>query len=407
LTNFAYVSLLLFIFSIPWELLLLLPGLGTGSRLMGMVVFPLCLIAIVTSGRISLPWPVALLAAFVALAAISLSWTYDVQGGVINLQTYAQLLLMTWAATQLIDSETKLHGAFLAYVVGSYVAAMATVHAYVTGVFRSYGRYTAEEMDPNDAALRLAVAIAMAGYLAMCRRGWWRLLAIGFIPLGIYGVLLSASRAGFLAMLIAASLPVLLLLRPRHFGKAVLLGLAGFTVVWVVMVNYVPESVWNRIGTIGSEITEGSFSGRISIWSAGLDVINEAPIFGVGISSYDEAMERMVGRGRSAHNGFLAIAAEHGVVGLVLVVATWALVGREILSMATRERRAWFVILAVLLVAVMSINWEMKKISWLLAALALVHARYARPPPRLTEVVAAPDLASVAAGRSVRAFHRS
>lgn len=403
MANIAYASLLLFIFAIPWEQVIVIPGLGTATRVFGLLAVPLGLLAIVGTGRHRFPWPLALLAAFVALAALSLLWTHDVEGGFSVLQTYVQLLVMTWLALQLIDSEPKLHGAFLAYILGGYVAAGHALYAYMTGFYESYLRYVAEGMGPNNVALNLAVAIAMAGYLGICRRGWWRLIALGFIPLGIYGVLLTASRAGFLAMLIAVSLPFLLMLRPRHFAKAFVLGSAGLVVGAMLLVHYVPESSWARISTIDTAITEGSLNGRLVIWSAGLEMINEAPILGVGISSYDDMTQRLVGWRKLAHNGFLSIAAQFGVVGLLLVLAAWTLVVRNILSMPAQERLAWYVILGVLLMAVMSTNWEAHKMTWLLFVMALVHARYTRPRPRpRPATAAAPELA---ARHAAPAFH--
>jgi O-antigen ligase len=398
LTKIAYASLLLFIFSIPWEQLILIPGVGTGSRLAGLAAFPLCLMAIIKSGRHYFHWPIALLGLFIVLAAFSILWTrpqsppssvgYDVDNGLNVLQTSVQLLLMAWLAAQMIDGETKLHGAFLAYILGSCVAALKAVEAYQTESYEAYLRYVAAGMDANDVALGLSVAIAMAGYLTVRRRGWWWLVTLGFIPLGIYGVLLSASRAGFLAMLIAASMPILLMLRPRHYARTIALSLAGLVAGSVLLVRYVPESSWNRIVTIRSEISEGDLNGRLVIWGAELDLINEAPVLGVGIGGNAEAMRRMVGWSQAPHNGLLTIATELGLVGLLIVVAAWVLVVRDVLSMRALERRGWCVILAVLLVAVMSLNWQLHKATWLLFAMALAHARYARPRPCLGEAVA-------------------
>jgi O-antigen ligase len=407
LASIAYASLLMFIFSIPWDGAILLPVVGTGSRVMGIIALPLCLIATVKSGRISFHWPLVLLALFVVFAALSLSWTPEIEGGLIGIQTYVQLLAMTWLVTQMIDGEAKLQGAFMAYILGGGVATVKAIQGYQSESYEKYLRYAAEGMDPNDVAVILSVAIAMAGYLVVCGRNWWwRLIALGFIPLGIYGVLLSASRTGFLAMLIAAGLPFVLMLRPRHYAKAMLFGSVAVVTIPLLLVNYIPKSSWDRITTIESEVSEGTLNGRLAIWAAGLEVINEEPILGTGISGYRAGMQRVAGWSHVPHNVILSIAAQFGVVGLLIVVTAWTLVIRDVLAMPVLERRAWFMFLAVLLMAVMSLNWETQKTTWLLLGLALAHGRFNRPWPSPAAAMV-PGIGSAAAGHSVRALHRS
>lgn len=397
MARIAYASLLVFVFSIPWETVFLIPGLGTGSRLTGMAAFPLCLMAILIKGRHHTSAPFLLLGLFVAFAMLSITWSENLEYGPIVVMSLLQLLAMVWVTLQIVERERQLHGMFLAYVLGAFVAAIGAVRSFQSGTFEGYQRYAIEGADPNDMALILAVAIAMAGYLAVVRGGWWRLIALGFIPVGSYAILLSASRAGFLAMLAALALPILLLLRPFRLPQVIVLCVLGLAAGSALLTfsDYVPDYSLERITTIGAEVTGGTLNGRLQIWAAALEVLNDAPFVGVGIASFGPAAgDYLAGWQPAAHNVFLSIAVEYGIVGLLIVVAAWALVMREVLRMPFRERLAWLVILlGVLLIAMMSVNWELKKTSWLLLALALAHARClagTQPLPRVAHQDRAP-----------------
>jgi hypothetical protein len=63
MTSVAYAALWIVIFAVPWERLVILPGLSIVTRVTGAIALGLTLLAIVVSGRIR-RWPVFHTAAF-------------------------------------------------------------------------------------------------------------------------------------------------------------------------------------------------------------------------------------------------------------------------------------------------------------------------------------------------------
>lgn len=389
--RFAQIAVLAFVFTVPWEDAVLLPGIGTGSRLAGIIAVPLALIGIVATGvRRTHPMLIWMLL-FCCWAAFTIFWAADPDDTVLRLITYAQLAVMVWVLLQVLDRPAAVRYALLAYVLGSYVSAIATIQAYAAGLTVVYQRYAGLGFDPNDLGLTLALGVAMAWYLLLTDRGWLRLVPLGFLPLGLLAILLTASRSAALAAAIACILPFLLVDRPRTLALYVLPAAA---VVLTVVVQYVPDTSLERIGTVWQELASGDLNYRTSLWGTGLELLAESPILGVGSGNFDNALAATTGQGRPAHNVFIAVLVEQGLVGFALFCGVLASVLYGVWQLPRREWRFWCMLYAVLLVAFMTLNWEWRKQTWMMLALGAAHAsavvrvQTRQPQPQILSEVA-------------------
>ena len=201
---------------------------------------------------------------------------------------------------------------------------------------------------PNRFAQILLMALPIGVY------GWWRASGMARLAFGAATVLvgtavvLTYSRGAFVA--IALMLPVVAVwryVRPLH--------LAGFVVAAALAAMTVAPAYVGRIATIGNslalfgddaEVADGAIRGRATEMAAALTVFLEHPVIGVGPGQYarfysadyhDRFSFRDLPRPRRAHNLFLEMAAETGIVGLtVFVWLLWVLS-----SGLLRERRRW------------------------------------------------------------------
>jgi hypothetical protein len=151
--------------------------------------------------------------------------------------------------------------------------------------------------DPNDLCVILSVALAAALYfLADRRSGPLRLLWLA--PLGgfAYGIVLTRSRGGFIALV--AALAALLYAR---FGRtrATLLGLLLLPALLVVF--------GGRQTDISTE--DATAQSRIQVWAEGLVLFQQDPLFGVGMNYYFEEV------GHVAHNSYIHCFTELGFLG--------------------------------------------------------------------------------------------
>jgi hypothetical protein len=162
--------------------------------------------------------------------------------------------------------------------------------------------------DPNDLAQNLLIALPLLGAFWKKRR-WLRnaLLVLAPAVWILYGLLLTRSRGAAVGLAVMAGLAV----RDR-LGKMGTWVLSGLLAGGLLGANF-----W---GARVVSLREGSISGRVDAWGAGLQMLKESPLFGIGFRDFTDRHEL------TAHNSFVLCFAETGLVGyffwMGLLVAT-------------------------------------------------------------------------------------
>jgi O-antigen ligase len=378
--KFAFWLLWVFVFSVPWEPFVRVEWVGSISRLFGLFVVGVGGLSMLLEGRIRKPGLiVALAAGFTLLAALSLLWTIAFDETMSQVRTYVQLLglvVLVWQFARTIEQQESL---ILAYCLGAYVSAIDGLRNFNAGLFAKQGvergRFAASNFDPNEFGLVLALGIPMAWYLFVKRRGLVRLIGAAYLPLAATATLLAASRAAFLAGIIAVSIVPLTSLR-RSLRSWVMLTAVVVLAVGAA-VTIVPAASWERVFTARSEISSGSVGGRGIIWMAGWQAVQNSPVLGVGAGAFEAAVEPLLGRNAS-HNVLIAVLVEQGIAGLATFVALLAACAWLVVGLPRLERKVWAITALTWLVGVMTLDWQYSKVTWLL--FALLAACAARPP---------------------------
>lgn len=175
-----------------------------------------------------------------------------------------------------------------------------------TGVEMSQGtriQYVGIFNDPNDLGLLFVSCIPMAAYLSSrggllgLRRLFW-LVVTGLL---VYGVYLTDSRGALLALLAVMGV---------HIWQRKGLFVAGVIGAMAVAVLLALPSRFSEI-----DAEEESAQGRIESWYEGLQMFQGHPIFGVGPDQYTDYNPL------TAHNSFVLILAETGIIGYTLWLA--------------------------------------------------------------------------------------
>ena len=200
--------------------------------------------------------------------------------------------------------------------------------------FYGWRRATATMSHPPNLACYLLMGVPPVFALACTStRPYLRWIAWGVTVMGLVGLACTLSRwpwavMAFQLVLISASLAALRLLSLRHFaallvGAGLLLGVAGL-------------SFADRIADRMTRDLDRSVDFRLKENATGLRVARENPLLGVGPNNYREYLLRYNPEWEwamrfeefsirqlhirpivSPHNGFLLIAAETGVLGLI------------------------------------------------------------------------------------------
>jgi O-antigen ligase len=369
LNRSALVLFSLFVFAIPWENAVIFPGAFTVSHLLGLVSLPLAVLAILESGRLkSLSLPVVLIGLFMAWGSLSYFWTVDVDATTVLVASWIQNLGMVCLILELADSRAGQIVMMRAYVLGTLVSAGDTIQTYLKGKETFYQRYAGSGFDPNDLGLLLALSLPLSLYLSVTerRRALIWVYRIQFV-VAVLAIGLTGSRAALVATFVALLYVPLALARATFRKRFALLLVTAIVISSAVA--FVPATSWKRWGGTGKELAEGTLGARRIIWSAGLELFHMSPIAGIGAGGFAAGTERILGQAEVAHNTFLSVLVEEGVIGLVLLLAVLLSLVLPALRLPRLERDLWLVLMATWAVGVSSLTWENRKPTWLLFGL--------------------------------------
>ena len=186
--------------------------------------------------------------------------------------------------------------------------------------------------DPNDLGMLFLIVVPMALYLSgrgglmgLRRLFWWAAAATL-----LYAVYLTASRGAVIGLLAVAAVWVW-----RRRGM-VWAGIVGALALGVLL------ALPSRISEI--DAGESSAAGRVDAWYSGLEMFVSHPVFGLGPGLFADNNANL-----TAHNSFILVIAEMGIVGYTLwlafisygILMTLAVLRHRLEPMEALREREW------------------------------------------------------------------
>jgi O-antigen ligase len=374
LGKLAFASLWLFVFAIPWEDAVTISNFGTSARLIGMLTGGLGAFAIIERGKLRRPAPGHLLMGlFVLLAAISYLWSLYPEGTLTQVFTYIQLFTLVWLIWELAPQAREQVPLMQAYVFGTFVSGIDTVYLYLSHQESAYQRYAGARLDANDLGLMMALSIPVSYYLLVQSKG--RIVWVYRLQLVLAGttVLLTASRGATLASLVA--LFIVPLTHARLKARQKIAAILTVSLLVCGALFFVPSTSWERLSTTPNEFAQGTLTGRTVIWKAGWELFRSHPFVGIGANAFRVLVSRVLAEpiragndmlppAPPAHNTFLSVLVEQGVIGFSLFCALLGVLALSVRTLPPFPQKLWIVCLGVWVVGVSSLTWEMRKPTW-------------------------------------------
>jgi O-antigen ligase len=373
----VWLSLIL-IFMIPWENSVIIAGLGTLTRVTGLFVAAFWVVTVLATGRFRKLHSFHLAAyLFVLWNAVSAFWSFGIEETIQRIKTYFQLVGLALILWDLYTTPATLAAGLQAYVLGACVSTGSTVANYLAGnVVRgavTTDRYAGAGLDANELALILALGIPVAWHLVTSagngKKSYiMRLVNCVYIPAALFATLLTGSR-----MALFATAPAILFI----LGTFTRLKLSSRVLVFGALIGALfvlqplaPQTSFDRLATTRTSIAAGDLGGRVEIWRQGIAVFLEHPLLGVGSGAFPTVVESST----VAHNVFLSVLAEVGMIGFVLFVIVLVMAAYQAKRQPKWDSKLWLTILLVWAIGVSSLTWEHSKPTWLFLSLTVVSA---------------------------------
>lgn len=294
---------------------------------------------------------------------ISLFYAADPSRSESALVQYAKdgLLLMTVVLT--LRRRASLHAVVWALLLAGIFMGTLTVYQQLTGTFENiYGGFARAEVKniigqvsdfrvagpvgaTNFYAMILVVLVPLAWDRLWQEKSWTlRLVALWSLVVCLLSIIFTFSRGGFLALCLVG---LFIMIHQAARPHQILLAVALLALLLPILpANYTERLVTTLdlfSGDSNDARNETSFRGRTSEVVVAWRIFTDHPVLGVGLKNYkyyyqdyaqplgwDKRREE-----RSAHNLFLEIAAETGLVGLT---AFGAIVGSAFYGLRRTER---------------------------------------------------------------------
>lgn len=332
-----------------------------------------------------------ILALFLGWAAISVVWANG-EGFYTDLSRYllnAVLFVIVYSAVRTRRGAGLVIGGFIA---GASLTALYGIVARPVIDPSDAARLTSTIGDPNElaSAMIAGVSLAVGALLGVRHLTGIRLAAGGAASIMLLAFLLTGSRGGLVGL--AVALVVAVVVADRWRPRAVVAATVVAAVTAAFFAFYAPDDIRDRVlaATNGESRSQ---EGRDTIWVVALRMAEDRPVAGVGLASFDdEAVSYAVEPGRTfrtdevidnvsvAHNTYLQIWAELGLVGLALFLAVVAFslssAFRAALIFKRQGDLTMEVLARALLVALMGvlaadffISQHFSKVLWLLLGL--------------------------------------
>jgi hypothetical protein len=329
-------------------------------------------------------------AAFIGISALSLLWSRDLEQGSIELVFFlfpfaalfavvARAPFPDWLPRALGVTLVGLTTVFA--LIGLYQRATHTLlyapSLEVENSFTSYFRVSSVFKDPSlfGRYLALGIAIVTAAYLL----GRLRLeIAVALLAIAYAALWFSYSQSSMVTIFIVVA------------ALALVTGSRGMRRIVVAVAAAV---VLAAAGVVAVHVRNDSArkftSDRSRLVAVTWKVFRNHPLAGVGVggqpkASREEAARRLAASRNRSHTTPLTVAAELGVVGILLYLAFLAGATRALLSVATRARALGIglaaVFLTLLIHSLFYAGFFEDPITW--GVLAIAAAALAAPPAR-------------------------
>ncbi|MCX8007501.1 MAG: O-antigen ligase family protein [Coriobacteriia bacterium] len=266
-------------------------------------------------------------AGFIAWAALGILFSVSPVGSLMTLGRYGSYLLLV-AAVAVVAVDPRLRRTVMGVIsAAATVTALHGLWQYSHPTVRIgmqeiasdvSARVFASFSNPNFYAEYLVMTIAVTAALAMTSRRALRILWITMCSIQVAALLLTYTRGSWLALVVGLVVAGSMI-DPR------------IAVLPVMLIGVMAPLIPGVVQRLSSMFTlSGSAGFRIKLWRVALAAIASRPVFGYGLGRFYEAFLDVIDRTPGlafgyayygAHNSYLQIAAETGVVGGVAFAA--------------------------------------------------------------------------------------
>ncbi len=231
------------------------------------------------------------------------------------LDPFIKVLVIFVMLNNLLDTRERLEAIIKLVIIFDVFYALAAVRSYLRGEFtlngtRIHGISDGMFGNPNDLATNLVMLLPLAVALALTRKGMPRLFYWACVPAMAAGIVVTFSRAGFMALLAVGGILI------WKFGRGQrLTTITAATLGLIAVLLLAPGKYGDRLSSIFNiqQDQTRSAQGRLELMKRAADLALKRSIIGIGMGNMPiYSLDNQV-----AHNSYLEILVELSILALI------------------------------------------------------------------------------------------
>lgn len=310
--------------------------------------------------------------------------------------TFIQLWALMLLASNLFDTSKKL---MVLMWVFSIIAIVSAFYAITTGNIDMSEELTRRSRgftdNANAAARYFTVAMIFLSYLrSVSKKPFQRTITLLGTIITYVGVFFTVSRTGIVLLFAAQVILFLYEAKGKQRIWLIFVGILGLLIVWILA-----ASVFEIIETIIPAVAQGSdtMGLRYALWEAGWKMFLDKPLVGVGIGNfelvlpfYSQGVELLRNRSIWAHNTYIQILSETGIIGFLLfmgmflsTIVNFIRARFEHAYENESKKEIWLIVFIVMLLGGITKSDHADKLTWMVMGLSALFYNQAQLDAKL------------------------
>lgn len=307
--------------------------------------------------------------------------------------TFSQLWILMLLASKLLDTPEKHYTLMWVF---SAVAILSAFYAIQSGNIAETDNLSTNASgftdNANTAARLFTVAMVFLSYLRTLKiTPIQRVIATVGIFTTYIGVFFTVSRTGIVLLFIAQAFLFLFQSSGKQRIRIIFSAVFGAVLLWLFVSN-----AFVLAQTILPTVTQGSdtMGLRYSLWEAGWRMFTDKPLSGVGIGNfigllqfYGTGLPFLANRVSWAHNTYVQILSETGIVGFVLFMSMFFFTFHNFyISLKGEEKntltvtKVWLITFLIMLIGGLTKSDHADKLTWAVMGISAFFANQSCSP---------------------------
>jgi O-antigen ligase len=263
---------------------------------------------------------------FVAYCLLTYSWAIEPGAALSKMPTLIGLFIFYLIVSAYKIREEDFNTLKWCILIGGILAAVLTFNSFQSGM--GYGHTQRAtimvqegKINPNFLSLSLLIPLSICVQMMLTSpKKAYKIFFLCIFLFITYAIIITGSRKSLVGVAIIISLYSIHIQNKISFS---VIAFIGFAVILAIVPDYFTARIGSSIQDRGS--------GRLDIWIVGLEALKRYWVLGAGLGNFPLAFNEFINEGggafkgysRDAHNVYLMVIVETGVIGFSLLLWTF------------------------------------------------------------------------------------